>query len=623
VKNPEWIVNKHFYWQAKSRFHIRDKASVAYDEANNRIILINGDSILCYYPRYGTTENYKSGNILSGFNVEDAIYNPYSSRCYLFGDTAVPPPAPVTLQNNLMLTCLHPFGEKNSAHHSYFFSSSGDLYRFGGAGNHLYSNKISRYDNERQQWEMLSFTGDIITPRFYSAAGDGVQPDEKLIFGGFGNETGKQEHSGHNLYDLHLLNLKQKTIIRLWGFPEMPKVEFIPGNNLILSEDKKHFYALCYAHHLPNTMGHLYRFDLQNGSYDVVSDSISFISEDMNTSVNLFYSRQMNEFYAVIREFSDKGETDVKVYSLLSPPITKSRLENSVPPREWYGIFIWIAALVIFLPAAYMFLRYLYRKRMARRNGDAGLPHLQQESEYDGKLQKRSAVYIFGNFTVYDRNGVDISYRFGLKMRALFSLLLLNTNNGAGISTEELTSKIWPDKDTNGAKNVRNVTVKRLRNLLEDIEGISLLHQNSQWLFTFEPPFYCDYLEYSGLRHRLYTDTESYPALMERLVMILRNGTLLLSVHDLGIDEYKSKEEEKLVQLLKDYINYLYVEKQYQKIIFTAVIFFMQDPLNEEILNICISAYNKLGKNGDAKILFKNYKRTYKMLTGEEYRKRI
>ncbi|MDR2626778.1 MAG: hypothetical protein LBC40_01950 [Dysgonamonadaceae bacterium] len=577
VKNPEWIINKHFYWQEKSSFRIYDKASVAFDEANNRIIINSGDSVLSYYPRYDRVEIEKT-------------------------------------QNNV------PVDEQHLLHSNVFSSSAGDLYQFGGYSNHSYSDRISRYDTETRQWEPVDFKGDRITPRFYSAVGDGVLPDEKLIFGGFGNETGKQEHSGHNLYDLYVLNLKQKTITGLWRLQDTPSIEFIPGNNLILSEDKKYFYAFCYAHHIPKTFGYLYRFDLQNGKYDVISDSVNFSSEGMNnTSVNLFYNREMHEFYAVIRDFSDKKETRVLVYSLLSPSITKSQLENSTPSMKSYRILAWITAFIVFLAVAIVFLRFLFRKKEK-----TGIFHLPREDESDKRVQKQSAAYVFGNFMVYGKRGGDITYRFSTKLKVLFSLVLLNTKDETGISTEKLTQTLWPDKDVNEAKSVRGVAINRLRNILIDIGGIQLVHQNSQWFFTFDQSFYCDYLEYSGLLNRLqHADHESYPLLMEQLCGIIRNGSFLLSIHDAGIDHYKSKEEEKLEHLLKEYIIYLYKEKQYQKIISISTTFFAIEPLNEEILNICIKAYNKLGKKEEAKTFLKNYKRTYNVMEGEKYKSKV
>jgi two-component SAPR family response regulator len=208
-----------------------------------------------------------------------------------------------------------------------------------------------------------------------------------------------------------------------------------------------------------------------------------------------------------------------------------------------------------------------------------------------------------------------------MKLRALFSVILLNTNGDTGISTGDLALTLWPYKDVDGSKNTRGVTVKRLRTILDDIDGISLVQQKHQWYFVFDEPFYCDWLEYSNIMQALHaaTNQEQYNALMEQLIAIVRNGIFLVNVQDVGIDDYKSKEEEKLEQLLGEYMARLYEDKQYQKIILNASTFFAFDPLNEKMLDICIKAYNKLGKKDEAKAFFKNYKRTYKMLTGEQY----
>ena len=584
VKNPEWIVNKHFYWQPKIRFTVKDKAVVAYDDANNCILVAGNDSVLCFYPRYDIIQRNK---LDSGFV--------FTENC----------------------------GESNLLHNNIFFSQSGDIYRFGGYSNHSYSNKISLFNVETGKWETIAFEGDYITPRFYSAVGDGVGNDEILLFGGFGNETGKQEHGGHNLYDLYVLNLKHKTITRLWNMNETPEMEFIPGNNLILNEDQKYFYALCYSHHIPKTVGYLYRFDLQNGAYDIISDSISFTSEDMNTSVNLFYNSHINEFYAVIQDLSDKNENCVQIYSLFSPPITKTRLEIFVHSQRSYGwIFVPVFIIIILLAGICVIWFFFYRKKKNTGNRELiEILHSPYKNELERK-QKQSAVYIFGKFMVYDRKGIDISYRFSMKLRALFSLVLLNTERETGITTESLTLSLWPDKDVNGGKNIRGVTINRLRGILEDIDGISLVHQNHQWFFVFEEKFYCDWLEYSGILQSLYENVElkQYNALMEQLIAVVSNGLFLANVQDKGIDDYKSDEKEKLGQLLRDYIIRQYEDKQYHKVILTAPAFFSVEPLNEKILYICIKSYGKLGINEDAKALLKNYKRTHKILTGEEYK---
>jgi len=583
VKNPEWIVNKHFYWQLRNQFTAGDKAAVTYDEASNSILVSGNDSSFCFYPRYDKIQWRKldSGAVPADRRDED-----------------------------------------NLLHNNIFFSQAGDMYRFGGYSNHSYSNKISVYNPVSGEWETVEFKGDSIMPRFYSAVGDGVGQDEKLLFGGFGNETGKQEHGGRNLYDLYVLNLKQKTITHLWNMPEIPKTDFIPGSNLILSKDKKYFYALCYAHHIPKTVGYLYRFDLKNGAYDVMSDSIGFTSEDMNTSVNLFFNRQINEFYAVIQDLSDENENRVRIYSLLSPPITKEQIEASVYlPKSYRWLVLPAAVLIVLLAGLSVVWYFIHRKKKRNKKNELMEKlHSSYRNEHDRK-QKQSAVYFFGNFMVYDRKGHDISFRFSMKLRALFSLLLLNTKGETGISTENLASTLWPDKDVNNSKNIRGVTINRIRGVIEDIDGISLVHQNHQWFFTFDKPFYCDWLEYADILQALngIAEKERYNALMERLVAVVQNGIFLANVNDSGIDSYKSEEEEKIERILREYIIRLYDDKQYPKVIFTSSVFFTIIPLDEDILNICIKSYGKLGKKEDAQIFLKNYKRTHKMLTGEEY----
>ena len=110
---------------------------------------------------------------------------------------------------------------------------------------------------------------------------------------------------------------------------------------------------------------------------------------------------------------------------------------------------------------------------------------------------------------------------------------------------------------------------------------------------------------------------------MEKLVAVLNNGAILLNVQDQAIDNFKSKEEEKLEIILRDYIKYLFEVRNYKKIIQISPSYFSVEPLNEEVLEICLKAYTKLGKRDEAKVLSNNYKKTYKMMTGEDYPKQL
>ncbi|VBB48458.1 conserved hypothetical protein [uncultured Paludibacter sp.] len=623
VKNPEWIVNKHYYWQRKSKFNIKNKAYLTFDEGKNRILIVNSDSILCYYPGNNKIERYAL-NTPVDFNIIDAIYNTSSRQCYLLGADSVALSKTSVFSNDMSVHFLNPENGRNLLHFNSFFSTTNDLYQFGGYENHTYSDKIAKFNKGELRWEDINFKGDKITPRFYSASGDGVHPDEKLIFGGFGNETGKQEHGGHNMYDLYLLNLKKQTITNLWTLHGVPKIEFIPGNNLVLSKDKTSFYAFCYAHHIPKTTGYLYRFNLKDGLYDIVSDSIKVISEDMNTSVNLFYNKQLNEFYVAVVEFLENNQTNIQIYTLLSPSITKAELENFIPSRKTNFIYILLIALITLLIVLYVYFLKQKKKKEKEHTLKTESLIVPQSNIESNKINKNSAIYLFGNFTAYNNKGKDISYRFSMKLRSLFTIIILYTHSESKISTEKLTSFLWPDKDKNEAKNIRGVTINRLRNILADIDGIALIHENSHWHFHFDNNFYCDYLEYLSILEKLKnSQSKSFDELMEKLVSIVNNGVFLPNMQDDSgvIEKYKSNEEERIETILRNYMKNLYEDKKYKEIIQLSKTYFAVDPVNDEILDICLKSYTKLGKKDEAKAFLSYYKKVFEQMTGEEYKK--
>lgn len=618
VKNPGWIVNKHFYWEQKLHANIADRAYVAYEEEANRILITNGNSIISYYPRNNYTKRNKILNPPKGFMVNDVIYDrKHSQYLLLCYDSLATYDERKVISDDLSINFLNPGNSKNLIHHNSFISSSDILYQVGGYENHIYSDKIYYLNTEHFKWDTIDFKGNAITPRFYSALGDGANSDEVLLFGGFGNESGKQEHGGHNLYDLYTIDLKNREITKLWELNQIQKNEFIPGNNIILNKEGTHFYAFCYAHHVAKTTGFLYRFNLKNGRYEIVSDSIKINSEDMNTTINLFFNKELNEYYVVTNEFSENN-SNIRVYSLYSPPILKAELENLVPARLIRNLLPALFALALLL-VLFFILRVIRKKGYRKNVPDSEKLNLSTTS-HDIFQIKKSAIYIFGSFTAFDKKGVDISYRFSNKLKILFAIILLNTNeDGTGISTEKLTSSLWPEKETNDAKNIRGVTVNRLRNILIDIEGINLVHQNSQWYFTFNDDFYCDFAEYSSLMNQINDlQQDDFSKLIDRILEMISKGSLLYNIQDDIVNDVKAVEEEKIELLLRKYVLSLFDNKEYRKIIQIAPSYFAVEPINNEIFEICIKSYNKLGKKDDAEKFKKNYKKIYKLMTGYE-----
>ena len=52
-----------------------------------------------------------------------------------------------------------------------------------------------------------------------------------------------------------------------------------------------------------------------------------------------------------------------------------------------------------------------------------------------------------------------------------------------------------PPPLTTSAKNIRNVTINHLRNILTDLEGVELVFLNDKWKIVYGDNLYCDYLK--------------------------------------------------------------------------------------------------------------------------------
>ena len=74
---------------------------------------------------------------------------------------------------------------------------------------------------------------------------------------------------------------------------------------------------------------------------------------------------------------------------------------------------------------------------------------------------------------VFERNGEEVSQRFSPLLRELFVLLILRSAEN-GISSEELTTMLWFDKDDVSAKNNRAVNLSKLRVLVESVGGCTI-----------------------------------------------------------------------------------------------------------------------------------------------------
>ena len=632
VKNPVWLINKHYEWEKITEFAAARVAGITYNNKTDRVLAINPDSITMLDMNTHSLNTIKNVQIPFKTVSGEAIYDLTQNCCYVytFDDTISHKPSFSTIDfrsNPPAVTSGYATINNRLHHHNVFLSEDEqELYVFGGYGKYTYSNAIYKFNPINDRWDSLVFTGDTICPRFFAASGRGPKPNEILIYGGYGNQSGQQELGGKNLYDLYQIDLTNKKIKKLWE-QKITDELFVPCGNLILDKDKTHFYTLCYPHHVAKTEFKLYKFSLKDGSYEVVSNTIPIQSEKLETEAFLFFDESLQEFVAVAREYVNPEQSNVRIYLLYSPPVSFAQL-NSQPLQKTSGYLLTIF-ISLFATAGFVSFVFYIRKNRQRKeeNGDNVFSDddilsekntLTQEEEEINPIPKSNALYVLGDFCVFDKNGKDITYRFSVKLQSLVAAILLSQKIEGGITTQKLTSNLWPGKSSKDAKNIRGVTINHLRNILEDMEDIQLVNDNSKWFFSINDNFYCDYLHAMKIISEI-PKSDTPGDLFQQFAELVKRGSLFRNTETEWIDDFKQKFETSVEQLLTRQLETEYDQGNYQNALNLSDALFVIDPLNEEALLVTIRILKKSGKIEHSQNLYNRFSLRYKATMGKDY----
>lgn len=622
VSNPEWLTNDAYHWRYKVSFNSKSVAGSNYNPAKREIYYFNRDSLFIYNLWSGATQievfDEKSPvELRLGTNFIDTAQNRlYAYEVYYENQPEKPTVASLNLDTyewtaknyDQLPTQLHHHG-------SFFDNATREFTLFGGFGSMHYSKDFFTYSTEDDQWSQLEgFTGDFLSPRYFSSVGYLPQNNSIYIFGGMGNESGEQTVGRKYYYDLYRVDLDTKHITKLWEIP-WEKDNVVPVRGMVIFNDSS-FYTLCYPEHFTESFLKLYQFSLKDGSYKVFGDSIPIYSDKITTNANIYYNEGLNHLYAVVQEFDDNDiSSDLKVYSLIFPPITFQELTSYGKTKRNYAL-LWIGlACALVIGIGYLIFSKL---KTAQRKNEL---EAQNENFIKGKIEARTqpnSIYLFGGFTVRDRKNKDITYMFSAQLKQIFCLILQYSTTEKGITSQRLSHLIWPGKSAAKVKNSRGVTISHLRKTLNELEGIELIHEEGHFKIIYTDQLYCDYIRLLQLISENQVDENK-----EEFVEIVVRGKFLQFSDDPLFDSFKEETEKKLGPVLQLEMEKSHEAELYHLTIALADAIFNIDPLNDAALAYQIKAMQKLKMNDEAKLRFQSFIIEYKKIMGTDYTETI
>lgn len=619
VANPQWLINDAYHWKKEAHASFLTVSGSNYHSGRKELYYYNRDSIIVYNTRSGETEIIVFNepcpvDLKLGTNfIDESNHRLYTYEVYLDSAFTGPTIASLDLDTYTWREESYEQLPMQLHHHTSFYDEFSRKYLiFGGFGNMRFSNTFYEYETENTSWEVFSVHNEGgITPRYFTSMGYDEEINSLYLFGGTGNATGDQLLGREYYYDLYRLDLRSSVLTKKWSVPWTDE-SLVPVRSMILGNDDT-FYTLFYPEHYTESYLRLYQFSLDNGAFNMLGDSIPIYSDKINTHANVYYDEELEMLFAVIHQFEDDIRSELSVYSLAFPPITEEELvaypTRATSPGKGLMYFIIILS-GLFL--GLLLWRYRSRKKERSHSPEKGV-HAPSPSKT--RLRARpNAIFLFGEFTVRDRENKDITYMFSKKLKETFCILLKFSEEEGGVSSQSLSKLLWPETSPQKVKNTRNVTLNRLRKILEEIDGIELIYEKGLFRLDQVEPFYCDYTRYMWLRPLLQNATD-----YEEFIEIVTRGKFLQNEDDPFYDAMKEHTEKSTEPYLVYAMEHSYTKEEYHTTVELAEAAFHIDPVNDTALTYLIRALQKLKRHDEAKIKYLSFLIEYKNIMGKEY----
>lgn len=473
VENPIWLINEAYHWRKEGGFASASEAGSCYNADRNEIYYFNRDSLFVYNMETGSTsakafaERCPVKLFLAGSFFDSDSERLYAYEVYTENGDSEPMIASLDLHTLGWRVESYSRLSMQLHHHCSYYDAVRKRYTiFGGFGNMYYSNKFYMFNAEEGRWNTLgSLSGDFLCPRYFSSAGYLDSNHSVYIFGGMGNESGDQVIGRRYFHDFYKVDLQEMRVQKLWDISE-GQPNMVPAQDMVILNDSC-FYVLRYPESVSNSFLHLYRFSVEDGSCHILGDSIPIYSDKITTNARLYYNERQSRLFVTVQETSDDVSSKFSVYSLLFPPVSLEKYTANNGGGNASHVWLVLVAAVVAVAGGSVWI--VYKRHRNSGKGEDGKAVRQDKEQLpeasDVKVEKMAvdtgtvnSMYLFGDFSVFDRNGRNISYMFSLRIKQIFCLIL-RYSDADGISSKQLSDLIWPDKPKDKVKNSRGVAI--------------------------------------------------------------------------------------------------------------------------------------------------------------------
>lgn len=644
ISNPEWNINEHMYWKHVRTMSFSSKTYPVPDEVRSACYFITKDRIV----KYDLVRNAAVEYIFSPHIDVERITNQFLSipskeggSQLVYYDFEKPDGENLSFfdfqTKNWSVPIRRNRKSSYTQHNRFFNEKDSSIVQMLGYGFHSYTRELNRISlsGEIVRGEL----SDIITPRYLSAIG---KTDSVVyIYGGLGNDLGKQEFGVSHYRDLYKLNLKDYSLEKKWVIPENTYSEVV-ASTLIIDEMKgMHAKGLFFIPGRFSSALVLKDLNLENGEEEALGDTLPYTFLDVNSHADLIYLPSEKCYYAVTVHQTEGNNYEANIYSISSPVLP---LQNMTIQKKSFALWkVFLACVCLIGLGAIGWRLRVVGKDKKRKTTFVSQQEVPQKEKVDFAVDDSAeeiqeggllyptletpvsntipGIYMLNGFQVINRDLKDITGKFTPIMRQLLSVIILYSHhNNKGISNIKLKELLWFDKSEESFSNNRSVNIRKIRLLLEEVGDTEISSANGYWYFFNKGHIYNDYMAANQLIAKMAPLNTVHKEDLDKLLSLASFGQLLPNMQFDWVDGFKADYSDSMIELLsklRDSEQYI-MNDALRIQISNCILRF--DSLDEESVRIKCCALVALKRMGMAYATFDQFTKEYKQILNEDFK---
>lgn len=225
-------------------------------------------------------------------------------------------------------------------------------------------------------------------------------------------------------------------------------------------------------------------------------------------------------------------------------------------------------------------------------------------------------IRLFGDFLVIDNMGNDITSKFSPKIKQLFLAILVNSGTGhSGITSSELSKCLWGKNSSKETDNLRGVTIRKLRGILNSMDKVDIVFHGDRWTVQLSNKVYCDYVECTRL---IMSGKAGHKKHESEFLKIVCSGELFKNESFAWLDSSKGFLSSSIVDVLLKYLDEPDPEKDTIEIANTILV---NDPVNDVALAYKLEEMIRNNNKTLARFTFDQFRELYQEMYGVKYAK--